>query len=178
MTALLATTLATPAGPLSLVAAGDALVAAGFVADPQPLLDRLPGSHQVRHVGDLGGLSKALAAYFDGDLGVLDDIPVRQPGTAYQQQVWAALRRIPPGQPTSYAELACSTGRPSAARAAGHACGRNLVAPVVPCHRVVRVGGALGGYAYGLPVKRWLLDHERRHGPAVPGELPFGRPRI
>jgi methylated-DNA-[protein]-cysteine S-methyltransferase len=71
------------------------------------------------------------------------------------------MRQIPPGETWSYAELAAKAGRPQAVRAAGQACARNLVAPFVPCHRVVRSGGSLGGYYYGLAVKRWLLDHER-----------------
>jgi len=72
------------------------------------------------------------------------------------------MRQIPPGQTWSYAELAAKAGRPDASRAAGSACARNLVAPFVPCHRVVRSDGTLGGYYYGLPVKEWLLAHEGR----------------
>jgi len=89
-------------------------------------------------------------------------VPVRQPGGAFQQQVWDVMRRIPPGQTWSYAELAAKAGNPDAARAAGSACARNLVAPFVPCHRVVRTDGSLGGYYYGLDVKEWLLAHEGR----------------
>ncbi len=70
------------------------------------------------------------------------------------------MRSIPPGQTWSYARLAAEAGRPTAVRAAGSACARNLVAPFVPCHRVVRSDGSLGGYAYGLDIKRALLAHE------------------
>jgi O-6-methylguanine DNA methyltransferase len=73
--------------------------------------------------------------------------------------VWKGLREIPAGRTVSYGELAATIG--TAARALGSACGANLVAPVVPCHRVVRSDGSLGGYEYGLPIKQWLLQHER-----------------
>jgi O-6-methylguanine DNA methyltransferase len=88
---------------------------------------------------------------------------VTQDGTEHQQRVWSALREVPAGAPVSYAELARRVGNARAVRAAGSACGRNHVAPIVPCHRVVRSDGTPGGYGWGLPVKRWLLDHELRH---------------
>ncbi len=162
-TPLESTVLATPAGPLTLIAHDDALVAAGF-SDLEALRARLPvslGALPVREVADLGGLSKAVLAYLDGDLAAIDDVPVRQQGTALQERVWEALRAIPPGETVTYAVMAARVGAPAATRAIGSACGRNLVAPVVPCHRVVRTRGGLGGYAYGLPVKEWLLAHER-----------------
>jgi len=70
------------------------------------------------------------------------------------------MRTIPAGRTWTYARLAAEAGRPTAVRAAGSGCARNLLAPIVPCHRVVRSGGGLGGYFYGLDVKRWLLQHE------------------
>ncbi|QUC12596.1 methylated-DNA--[protein]-cysteine S-methyltransferase [Arachnia propionica] len=73
------------------------------------------------------------------------------------------MRRIPPGRTVSYSELAAMAGRPAAARAAAGACARNRVAVVVPCHRVIRGDGGLGGYAFGLEVKQALLDFERRY---------------
>lgn len=161
-----ATVLDTPVGPLALLADGDVLVAGGFVADPELLRARLEPARArrgLRLLADLGGLSKPLVAYFDGDLHAIDDVPVEQPGTPGQRAVWQALRDIPAGETMSYGELAKAIGVPRTFRAVGSACGRNLVAPVVPCHRAVRTGGALGGYLYGLPVKEWLLAHERRH---------------
>ena len=77
------------------------------------------------------------------------------------QDAWLAMRRIAPGSTLTYAELAAAAGRPAAVRAAGSACARNLVAPFVPCHRVVRTGGTLGGYYYGLDVKSALLRTEQ-----------------
>jgi AraC family transcriptional regulator of adaptative response/methylated-DNA-[protein]-cysteine methyltransferase len=81
-------------------------------------------------------------------------------GTAFQQAVWQALRSIPPGETRSYAELAAMAGRPAAVRAAGTACGDNALAIVIPCHRVLRGDGGLGGYAYGLERKKALLERE------------------
>jgi len=70
------------------------------------------------------------------------------------------MRKVSPGKTISYSELAKRAGSADAVRAAGSACARNLIALVVPCHRIVKTGGALGNYAYGLPVKEWLLRHE------------------
>lgn len=89
------------------------------------------------------------------------DVPVDVRGTAFQLAVWNALRAIPPGETVSYAEIARRIGRPKAVRAVGSACGRNPVAPIVPCHRVLASDGGLGGYGFGLETKRALLERER-----------------
>lgn len=159
------TTHDTPIGPLSILASDGVIVAAGFT-DAQTLLDRLPADRQSTMTvrDDLGPISKAVLAYFDGRIDALDDLAIDQPGTDLQQQVWAGLRAIPAGETRTYTELAATTDNPSAVRAAGTACGRNLVAPMVPCHRALRTDGTLGGYYYGLDVKRWLLDHEAAPG--------------
>lgn len=154
-----ATTLTTPLGDLSLLARDDVIVAAGF-APAATMAARLPDEPLVMR-GDLGRLSAAVAAYFDGDLRGLDDLPVSQPGGAFHQAAWKIMREVAPGETITYAELASRAGNPNAVRAAGSACARNLIAPIVPCHRVVRTGGTLGGYYYGLPTKQWLLAHER-----------------
>jgi AraC family transcriptional regulator of adaptative response/methylated-DNA-[protein]-cysteine methyltransferase len=88
------------------------------------------------------------------------DLPLDVRGTAFQEAVWRELTRIPPGETLSYAALAARAGNPSAARAAGSACGANPVAVLVPCHRAQRGDGSLGGFAYGLPMKRELLRRE------------------
>ncbi len=90
------------------------------------------------------------------------DLPLDVHGTAFQQAVWAELRRIPPGETRTYAEIASAVGRPKAVRAAGQANGQNRVAILIPCHRVVRGDGALGGYAYGSERKAALLARERK----------------
>ena len=87
-------------------------------------------------------------------------MPLDLLGTAFQKKVWDALMKIPAGQTRSYAELATDLGHPHSARAVANACGRNKVAVLVPCHRVIRGDGSLGGYRWGLPVKQRLLERE------------------
>ena len=89
-------------------------------------------------------------------------IPLDVKGTAFQEAVWRELRRIPAGETRTYAELAAAVGKPKAVRAAGSANGANNVAVLIPCHRVIRTGGHLGGYAYGLDIKRKLLEKEAK----------------
>jgi len=101
-----------------------------------------------------------LTNYLEGTLRAFDLALDLSQGTRFQQQVWEAARRIPYGQVRTYAELARSIGRPKAARAVGSALGRNPVLVVVPCHRVLRSDGGLGGFAAGLGVKRALLRLE------------------
>jgi methylated-DNA-[protein]-cysteine S-methyltransferase len=156
-----ATTIKTPVGPLSLIGRDGVAVAAGF-GTVEEITARLDDA-DVRDVRDLGRLSKAVKAYFDGDVTALDDLPVEQPGGEFFQAAWKVMRDVPAGETINYAELAERAGRPRAVRAAGSACARNLIAPIVPCHRIVRTGGTLGGYYYGLGAKQWLLAHERKH---------------
>lgn len=88
-------------------------------------------------------------------------IPLDVKGTAFQEAVWRELQRIPAGETRSYAQIAAAVGKPGAVRATGSANGANAVAVLIPCHRVVRSDGSLGGYAYGVEIKRELLDRER-----------------
>lgn len=92
--------------------------------------------------------------------GQMPDLPLDVQGTAFQQAVWQELRRIPPGETRSYADIAAAVGKPKAVRAAGSANGANNVAVLIPCHRVIRTDGSLGGYAYGLDRKKKLLEME------------------
>uniref|UniRef100_UPI0028A8F745 methylated-DNA--[protein]-cysteine S-methyltransferase n=1 Tax=Microbacterium sp. TaxID=51671 RepID=UPI0028A8F745 len=103
----------------------------------------------------------AAHAYYTGDLHAIDEVVVRQRGTALQSAGWEALRRIEPGRPLSYSEFAVELGSPQAVRAAASICARNAPALFVPCHRVLRSDGSLGGFAWGLPVKQSLLARER-----------------
>lgn len=98
--------------------------------------------------------------YLSGERDALADVPLAMPGGGFQRDAWIALHAVPAGGTISYAELATRAGSPAAARAAGTACARNPLAPFVPCHRVVRADGSLGGYGFGLEVKRRLLSHE------------------
>ncbi len=154
----------TPAGPLTTIARGDhTVLAAGFTTDSDQLSGRL-GQPTPAQGGVGGPVDLAVRAYLDGALDALDHLRLDQPGTAFQHLVWTGLRAVPAGTTASYQQLATAVGRPGATRAVGSACGRNLIAPFVPCHRAVRTDGTLGGYYYGLDVKGWLLRHETRQG--------------
>lgn len=157
-------TLDTPTGPFTAVVDADgAVLASGWTADIDTLLPLIhptlrPAS--VDRAADLGAVSTAITAYHAGDLDVVDAVVVRQKSGAFLEHAWDVLRTMPAGAPVSYTEYAAKSGRPAAVRAAASACARNAAALFVPCHRVLRNDGSLGGFRWGLPVKRWLLDHE------------------
>jgi AraC family transcriptional regulator of adaptative response/methylated-DNA-[protein]-cysteine methyltransferase len=115
----------------------------------------------------LDHLRRELERYFAGELRVFT-VPLVHPGTPFEERVWDGLLRIPYGETLSYAALAERLGRPDGQRAVGGANGRNRIAIVIPCHRVVNKGGGLGGYGGGLWRKRWLLDLERGLRPLFP----------
>ena len=100
-------------------------------------------------------------AFLSGD-ATLSKLPLDLRGTVFQQRVWAALRRIPPGETRTYKEIAVSIGAPNAVRAVGSACGANPVALIIPCHRALRTDGGMGGYAWGVSRKEKLLKMERK----------------
>lgn len=105
-------------------------------------------------------LAPRVCAVADALAGHEARVPLALVGTAFQKRVWDALMKIPRGQTRSYAELAASLGAPRSARAVANACAHNRVAVVVPCHRVIRGDGSLGGYRWGLDMKRDLLERE------------------
>jgi len=156
--------VASPIGPLTLVAAGRAL--AGVYMDAQR---HLPGTvagagPAGQHRPDaalLAAAARELAEYFAGERTGFS-LPLAMAGTDFQHRVWAALREIPYGETVSYGELARGIGKPSASRAVGLANGKNPFAIVLPCHRVVGSDGSLTGYGGGLDRKRFLLELERR----------------
>lgn len=106
------------------------------------------------------GVSARLRAYFTGDLHAIDAVHVDNGGTPFQEKVWAALRKIPPGTTMTYGALAARLDAPKANRAVGAANGQNPNSIVVPCHRLVGAEGTLTGYGGGLDRKRWLIEHE------------------
>lgn len=153
-------TLDTPDGPFTLLADDrQRVLASGWTADPAAILGRLEARPSDVVEGDTDA-SAAVVAYYSGDLAAIDAVAVEQSGTARQHAGWAALRAIAPGRPLTYAEFAAELGSPSAVRAAASICARNAVALFVPCHRVLRTGGAMGGFAWGAEVKRALLARE------------------
>lgn len=157
-------TVATPAGPFTAVVDADgAVLASGWTADPGTLLPVIHASLRptaVTERPDLGAITRAVTAFHDGDVTAIDDVVVRQRSGAFLEHAWEVLRTVEPGRPVTYTEYADLAGRPEAVRAAAMACARNAAALFVPCHRVLRLDGSLGGFRWGLPVKKWLLSHE------------------
>lgn len=158
--------LATPVDELVIVADAEGRLRAIDWSDHESrmrrLLDRYYGTgrYTISPARDPGGMTKAMSAYFKGDIAVIDTLPVETTGTPFQRSVWLALRKIRQGTTISYAELALRIGSPRAVRAAGLANGQNPISIVVPCHRVIGSNGTLTGYGGGLPRKKWLLEHE------------------
>ncbi|HEX2677778.1 MAG TPA: methylated-DNA--[protein]-cysteine S-methyltransferase [Polyangiales bacterium] len=151
------TTFASPLGALDLYASDGALVAAYFAEHRHR--PRLVASAAPEHAV-LRQACEQLHEYFCGARRDFS-VPLAARGTAFQHEVWRALRDIPFGAVRSYAELARAIARPEASRAVGAANGRNPLSIFVPCHRVIGSSGELTGYAGGLAAKRWLLEHER-----------------
>lgn len=154
----------TPVGEMLVATDAEGTVRALDFADFEARMIRLLNRHAPGASLTPGrapeAVREALAAYFAGDVRALETLPVKTAGTAFQAEVWAALRAIPAGETRSYGQLAAAIGRPSAVRAVGLANGSNPVGVIVPCHRVIGANGTLTGYAGGLERKRWLLDHE------------------
>lgn len=164
---MILTTFATPDGPFTVLFDGRAVWASGWTDSATTVIERVraaerPSEASFVDPGDprLAGVRTAIEAFYDGDLTAPQHVEVRQFGTPSQQQGWARLSQITPGQPLSYAEFATQLGAPKAVRAAASICARNAPALFVPCHRVLRSDGSLGGFAWGLAVKRSLLDRE------------------
>jgi methylated-DNA-[protein]-cysteine S-methyltransferase len=157
-------TMPTPTGPFTMVVDADgAVLASGFTADAALLVTLIHRDllSDLTPVKDVGPVTRAVQSYLDGDLVAIDDIPVRQQSAGtFITHAWQVMRDIKPGAPLSYTDFAALAGRPAAVRGAAQACAMNAAALFVPCHRVLRLGGKLGGYRWGLPVKQWLLDHE------------------
>ncbi|MGI8855925.1 MAG: methylated-DNA--[protein]-cysteine S-methyltransferase [Thermomicrobiales bacterium] len=121
-------------------------------------------------VPDADGLADATAQLTEYVSGARQsfDLPLDLVGTPFQQRVWAALLAIPYGKTVTYRDLARDLGQPGGAQAVGGAVARNPVSIIVPCHRVLGGDGSLTGYAWGVHVKRWLIDHERRNSSQHP----------
>lgn len=153
-------TLDTPDGPFTLLAdERGRVLSSGWTADVGAVLARLATPPADVVTGEVA-TADAVRAYYAGDLEAIDAVEVAQTGTPLQLEGWAALRRIAPGAPLTYTEFAAVLGRPGAVRAAASVCARNAPALFVPCHRVLRSDGTLGGFAWGLDVKRALLVRE------------------
>lgn len=159
MTETLTSTVVSPIGPLTLIARDGVLTNVSM--------------HEQRHVSSspddavtdnawFKDVAAQFDAYFAGELSSFD-LEMNLLGTPFQQSVWSQLCEIPYGETISYGELARRVGNPNATRAVGLANGRNPVAIIVPCHRVIGANGSLTGYGGGLERKTWLLEHELKH---------------
>ncbi len=143
-----------------LVAASDKGVCRlSFAEGPDELARRFPNAELVQGGEAFELLLTEVVASVEAP-GRSAQVPLDVKGTAFQEACWKALRAIPPGETRTYAEIAAAAGNPKAVRAAGSANARNNVAVLIPCHRVIRSGGDLGGYAYGPDIKRELLRRE------------------
>jgi len=153
-----ATLDSSPVGPLALSCDASGVRSIHWL-EPREPAHAPRGSDASREM--LARLQSALDDYFRGEAGALARLPIaREFGSEFERCVWRALRAIPLGETTTYGALARAIGSPRAARAVGAAAGRNPIAIVTPCHRLIGASGALTGFAGGLAAKRWLLDHE------------------
>jgi methylated-DNA-[protein]-cysteine S-methyltransferase len=170
--------LDSPVGRLTLVADDDALVGLWFPdregATGGVDTGAIAGGAPVEGHPVLELAAAELVAYFAGARTAFT-VPVAPRGTPFQRAVWAQLAAIPFAETRSYGQLARTLGRPGGARAVGLANGRNPVAIILPCHRVIGADGSLTGFGGGLPAKRWLLEHERAVADAHAGR---GQPSL
>ncbi len=159
MNEILTSTVASPVGPLVLIARDGVLT--NLSMHEQRHLTPPPAEAIVDDAW-FKDVAAQLDAYFAGELSTFD-LELNPIGTAFQRDVWSQLCAIPYGETISYGELARRVGNLKASRAVGLANGRNPIAIIIPCHRVIGADGSLTGYGGGLERKTWLLDHETRH---------------
>lgn len=150
-------------GPLLIASTERGICAITFGAPPEELVAdlrlRFPKAELTGSAADLDGWIAAVAAFAESP-GRPWALPLDPVGTPFQQRVWTTLREIPPGTTVTYRELAHRVGQPKAVRAVARACATNAIALAIPCHRVVRTDGTLGGYRWGMPRKKALLERE------------------
>ncbi|WP_052274509.1 methylated-DNA--[protein]-cysteine S-methyltransferase [Arthrobacter sp. L77] len=157
-------TIDTPDGPFTVIEAEGAVLSSGWTSLREELTGQIhpslmtarfdPAASAMRPVLD------AVARYYDGYVDAITAVRVRQASGPFRAHAWDVLRTIAPGAPVTYLEYAARAGNPAAVRAAAGACAKNAAALFVPCHRVIRTDGSLGGFRWGLPVKQRLLDRE------------------
>jgi AraC family transcriptional regulator of adaptative response/methylated-DNA-[protein]-cysteine methyltransferase len=148
-----------PLGPLLIAATSKGICRLTFDDSVQALQRLFPNAELVQDDGSMAELIEGVLAAVEHP-ATAPELPIDVAGTVFQEAVWRELRKIPPGETRSYAEIAAAIGQPKAVRAVGTANGDNHVAVLIPCHRVIRSDGSLGGYAGGLDRKRKLLEAE------------------
>lgn len=154
-------TVDTTLGRMLVAATARGVCRLSFNEGREALESRFPQADLVEGGAEFSTLLGQVIAAVEAP-GDFAHIPLDVKGTAFQEAVWRELQRIPKGETRTYAQLAAAVGRPKAVRAAGSANGANNVAVLIPCHRVIATGGGLGGYAYGLEIKRKLLEKEAK----------------
>lgn len=163
-------TMSTPDGPFTIIARDGTVLASGWTATPGELTGQihaqlLPTGYEA--VTDLAAISEAVEAFYAGHPGQAMEVPVLQKSGPFRNHAWDVLRTVEPGRPVTYTEYAALSGNVKAVRAAASACAFNAAALFVPCHRVIRTDGTLGGFRWGLAIKESLLDRERAVALAV-----------
>lgn len=156
--------LDTPLGQMLVAATRKGICRLTFDEDQAALQRRFPNAKILPADGAMASLISGVLQAIEAP-STMPDLPIDVAGTAFQEAVWKELRKIPVGETRSYADIAAAVGQPNAVRAVGTANGSNPVAVLVPCHRVIRSDGTLGGYAGGLERKKKLLEAE---GASVP----------
>jgi methylated-DNA-[protein]-cysteine S-methyltransferase len=185
-------TIETPDGPFTIVANSDFVLASGWTshvdelialihpilrdAEPDiagglmPTISPVTGPARIgpepvsSRSSAISAAVDAVYAYYNGDLAAIDAVPVIQRSGPFRTHAWDVLRHVAPGSPVTYSEYATRSGNPAAVRAAAAACAKNAAALFVPCHRVLRSDGSLGGFRYGLAIKQSLLTREASTG--------------
>lgn len=158
-------TMSTPDGPFTIIARNGAVLASGWTAEAGELTGQihpelLPA--EFVQVLELGDISEAVSAFYAGDPDPAMRVQVEQKSGPFRSHAWEVLRTVSPGRPVTYTEYAELSGNPKAVRAAASACAMNAAALFIPCHRVIRTDGTLGGFRWGLAVKESLLGREKR----------------
>lgn len=167
MTSLYTSQIDTPDGAFSIVTDESAVLASGWTEDVDLLISLVHPSLRGTAVDSedprvLAEAQEAVTVYYDGDHWAPMRVAVHQQSGPFRQHAWEVLREVEPGAPDTYAEYAARSGNPGAVRAAAGACAKNATALFVPCHRVIRTDGSLGGFRYGLRIKESLLKRESR----------------
>lgn len=155
--------IATSLGPMLLAATRKGVCRLSFAEGREELAARFPNADLFEGEAGFSALAKQVIDAVEQPASA-PDIPLDVKGTVFQEAVWRELRKIPPGETRSYGQIAAAVGKPKAVRATGSANGANCVAVLIPCHRVVRSDGSLGGYAYGAKIKQKLLEKEKNKG--------------
>ena len=155
--------MSTPDGPFTILARDGVVLSSGWTGNPGDLTGQVHPSLRpasIELVTSLGEISAAVEAFYSGDPARAMQVPVRQKSGPFRAHAWDVLRLVQPGSPVTYTEYAGLAGNPKAVRAAASACAFNAAALFVPCHRVIRTDGSLGGFRWGLPIKQSLLARE------------------